>query len=78
MYLYGESKLEIGYTPDWIRFEHDDEEWTFDIQGDIDYDPNRLNCRIKGELIPWTLVRDGYEITLDDAELSEERLLYLF
>lgn len=58
LYLDATSKKGIGYTPDWIKFIYKDEsnvtkEMTLDIQGTIDYDKNKLSCRVKGDLVPW-------------------------
>jgi hypothetical protein len=42
-------------------------ELTLDIQGSIDYSPDTLDCRCKGELIPWAL----YDLeTGDETDLS--------
>ena len=81
LYLSADSKQNIGYIPDWIRFVYleDGKEriLTLDIHGDIDYDEKCLNCRCKGEFIPWTLSGDDigeiylYEL---EMELSEEKL----
>lgn len=71
LYLSAKSKLNIGYTPDWIKvtYEQDgkDFELTLDIQGTIDYSPGSLDCRCKGELIPWVLY---------DLETGDETDLY--
>ena len=71
LYLSANSKQKIGYTPDWLRvqFNQDGKEFelTLDIQGDIDYSPDALSCRCKGELIPWVL----YDLdTGDETDLS--------
>lgn len=71
LYLDAESKQKIGYTPDWLRvqFNQDGKEFalTLDIQGDIDYFTDTLSCRCKGDLIPWVL----YDLeTGDETDLS--------
>lgn len=77
LYLSAESKQNIGYTPDWLRvqFNHDGKEFelTLDIQGDIDYSPDTLNCRCKGELIPWVLndLEEGDETDLSTLSVEE-------
>jgi len=77
LYLSAKSKNNVGYTPDWLKvvYEEDgqDLELTLDIRGDIDYDPNTLNCRCKGDLIPWVLYNcdDGDEIILEDMDEDE-------
>ena len=71
LYLSAKSKLNIGYTPDWLKvtYEQDgkDFELTLDIQGEIGYSPDSLDCRCKGELIPWVLY---------DLETGDETDLY--
>lgn len=74
LYLNAKSKKKIGYTPDWIKLSlPNNEEITFDIRGDIDYDKNTLSCRVKGYLDPWVLNDvDGEEHDL--SELSETEI----
>lgn len=75
MYIYADSKLNQGYTPDWLKVTTiDGTEIIFDIQGDIDYDITALSCRVKGDLIPWvTYDEEGNEINLyDNPELFDE------
>ena len=75
MYIHADSKLNQGYTPDWLKVTTiDGTEITFDIQGDIDYDITALSCRVKGDLIPWvTYDEEGNEINLyDNPELFDE------
>ena len=61
------SQKNIGYTPDWLKItEKDGSELTLDIQGEINYDPDKLNCNVKGVLVPWTYVKDGKEVELYD------------
>lgn len=59
LYLDATSKNSVTYTPDWLRvtFTEDGKnlEMCLDIRGDIDFKPNCLSCRCKGELIPWVL-----------------------
>ena len=82
LYLNADSKKNIGYTPDWLKVVYTeneiDFELTLDIQGEIDYDNKSLNCRCKGDLIPWVLcdLEDGDETDL--SELSEEECDELF
>jgi hypothetical protein len=70
LYLSAKSKLNIGYTPDWLKvtYEQDgkDFELTLDIQGEIGYSPDSLDCRCKGELIPWVVydLETGNEVDL--------------
>jgi hypothetical protein len=54
LYLDTDSKKHIGYTPDWLKVTYNELEYTFDIQGEIDYEKDGLHCRVKGDLIPWT------------------------
>lgn len=58
LYLSAKSEKEIGYIPDRIKLLYTDNnnidhELTMDIQGTIDYNPNSLDVRVKGYLIPW-------------------------
>lgn len=65
--LQANSKLNQGYTPDWIRLEIYDEdtrlfyELTMDITGETTYEPNTLQTRTKGWITPWTFY-DGHEL----------------
>ena len=82
LYLKAESRNKVGYVPDWIKVSYKEEgkelELTLDIRGEIDYDKNMLNCRCKGDLVPWTLydLNTGEEKKL--SELNEEELQKLF
>ena len=75
--LKAKSKNQIGYTPDWIKVSFSENsqniDLVFDIQGEISYTTNTLNCSIKGELIPWTIWKDGEEIDISEkANIQEE------
>ena len=76
LYLSANSKKNIGYTPDWLKVTYEDNghlcELTLDIQGSIDYDKESLNCRCKGDLIPWTLLDYDVDVEVDLYELSKE------
>lgn len=79
LYLYGKSKYNIGYTPDWLKvyyYEEDGQmfELVLDIQGSIDYVKDSLNCRCKGDLIPWVLWNCETGDEIDLYELSEEEI----
>lgn len=82
LYLYAESKNNIGYIPDWLRVKYkqygSEYELILDIQGEIEYDKNCLNCRCKGDLIPWVLhdCETGDEIDL--YELPEDGIEIVF
>lgn len=77
LYLNAKSKNNIGYIPDWLKVDYEENEQklelTLDIQGDIDYDTDCLNCRCKGDLIPWVLydLVNGDEIDLYDLSKEE-------
>lgn len=78
MYIHADSKLNQGYTPEWLKVTTiDGTEIIFDIQGDIDYDITALSCRVKGDLIPWvTYDEEGNEINLyDNPELFDESMI---
>ena len=75
--LKAESKLQRGYTPDWIRISFSDPnnpeefaELVMDIEGSIDYLPTCLDAQVKGELIPWAYFTEDGEVDL--SSLSEE------
>ena len=76
LYLEAESKNNVGYTPDWLKvtYKEDGEtlELTLDIRGEIGYDPDRLSCRCKGDLIPWVLLNCDTGVEVDFDSLSEE------
>lgn len=56
MYLSAISKEHIGYTPDWIQLHlPNGTDLTLDIRGEIDYDANSIDCRVKGDLVPFAL-----------------------
>ena len=65
--LKANSKLNQGYTPDWIRLEIYDEdtrifyELTMDITGETSYEPNNFQTRTKGWIAPWTFY-NGHEL----------------
>ena len=75
--LEAKSKLQRGYTPDWIRISFPDPnnpdefaELVMDIEGSIDYVPTHLNVQVKGELVPWAYFTEDGEVDL--SSLSEE------
>ena len=79
LYLNAKSKNNIGYTPDWLKVTYTNEkgediELTLDIQGFTDYHTDGLNCRTKGELLPWTTydLETGEETDLSSIENIEE------
>lgn len=81
LYLDADTKSKRGYTPDWIRVEYTTEdnkdiELTMDVQGWIDYSNDKLEVRVKGELIPWTCSIDGEEVDLSEQE-SHKELMYI-
>ncbi len=81
LYLVAKSKNNVGYTPDWIKvqFEEDGKayELVLDIQGETCYDNTCLSCRSKGELIPWSFwSEDGGDIDL--YEWPEEEVEAMF
>lgn len=87
LYLNAKSKNKIGYTPDWLKVTYTNEkgediELTLDIQGFTDYHTDCLNCRTKGELLPWVTydLETGEETELHGIEniemlYPEDRLL---
>lgn len=83
LYLEATAKSGLGYTPNWIRCEYvnpetkQKEELTMDILGEIEYSPNNLNVRVKGELTPWSFcnLETGEEKDLDGIDNSDEYLL---
>lgn len=90
LYLEANTTKNVGYTPDWVKIYYFNEkeeeiELTLDVQGEIDYENDGLNCRVKGDLIPWVLINDetGEEIDLEAdekaaAEFTDERVFELF
>lgn len=87
MNLYLEANSEIGYTPDWVEVTFDDKGkqfiLTMDIRGEINYNPNKLSCRVKGYLDPWSLIdyengeeKDLSELT-DEAEIEKYNKMFL-
>ena len=66
LYLSGNSKFNIGYTPDTLMITtKDDKYYEYDIQGDVDYDLDSLNCRVKGDLFFKVDFTDDYDDYLD-------------
>lgn len=78
LYLNAKSKNGIGYTPDWLQVRFDNYELILDIQGAIDYDKETLDCRCKGELIPWTLLNLETGDETDLWELPKEKIEEMF
>lgn len=82
LYLSAESKQNIGYTPDWLRVQYNQDdkelELVLDIQGSIDYSPDTLSCRCKGELIPWVLydLETGDETDLSSLSVEDLELMW--
>lgn len=83
LYLEATAKSSLGYTPNWIKCEYvnpdtkQKEELTMDICGEVEYSPNNLNVRVKGELTPWNFcnLETGEEKDLDGIDNSDEYLL---
>lgn len=77
LYLYAESKNNVGYIPDWLKIKYGENgerlELTLDVQASIDYSDDELNCRCKGDLVPWSLWNygTGEEIDLDLMSKAE-------
>ena len=82
LYLSADSQNNTGYTPDCLKVIYEengqDFELTLDICGEVDYSTDCLDCRCKGDLIPWILhnLENGEEIEL--YELPEEECYELF
>ena len=78
LYLNADSKTGAGYTPDWLKVPYQDGnnefELTLDIWGETDYDRTGLNCRTKGELLPWTLINLTTGAETDFSGLSKEEV----
>lgn len=76
LYVNGISKNKIGYIPDWLQVSYTEngqnKDLTLDIQGEIDYDNDSLNCRCKGNLVPWTLVTYNPDNEIDLSKASED------
>lgn len=68
LYLFANSKNNIGYTPDGLIINN----IYYDISGDIDYEEKRLNCRVKGDLL---VDKNEDYVYLNEEE--EEKLLKL-
>jgi hypothetical protein len=84
LYCQANSKSNIGYVPEWLRvyffteeamkLPEEEREYsyvTFDLQGSIDYDASSLNCRVKGDMIPWVKCIDGDEVDLSSMTNEE-------
>lgn len=90
LYLDSKSEKKVGYTPDWIKIFYFNEkgeemELTLDIHGEIEYKDDSLDCRVKGEFVPWVLTNceTGEEIDFEAneeaaAEFTDERVFELF
>lgn len=90
LYLDSKSEKKLGYTPDWIKIFYFNEkgeemELTLDIRGEIGYEIDGLDCRVKGEFVPWVLINceTGEEIDFEAneeaaAEFTDERVFELF
>lgn len=71
LYCYGESQNGVGYTPDMLTINcANGKRRVYDIQGDVDYDADKLNCRCKGDLfIANDEENDYFEMT--DKQVKE-------
>lgn len=49
---------------------------TMDIHGEIGYDPESVNVRVKGDLIPWALVDSESDKEKDLFDIDDEQLNY--
>lgn len=82
LYLDSKSEKNIGYAPDWLKVSYEKDGnpmvLTLDVQGEIDYTPNTLSCRCKGELIPWVLYDCATGDETDLSTLSEEEIEAMF
>lgn len=78
LYLKADNKYNIGYTPDWLKvsYEKDGEDFelTLDIQGEISYEKDCLNCSCKADLVPWVLYNYTSGDEIDLTELEEEEV----
>lgn len=78
-YANADSKLKIAYIPDWIEFEIEGVNWIFDFQGETDYSDSNINFRFKGDMIPWSIWKNGIEFELGvKDEVSEDFVDSLF
>lgn len=56
LYLSAKSKKNISYTPEYIHITLPTGiKVTLDVRGEITHSSDGLNCRVKGELIPWII-----------------------
>lgn len=56
LYLTAKSKKNISYTPEYIHITlTTGTKITLDVRGEITHSSDGLNCRVKGELIPWII-----------------------
>lgn len=78
LYLSADTKEKIGYTPDFIHVSFTeggaDYRLTLDIISEIDYMPDTLDCRCKGDLEPFELfnLTTGEDVDLEAIEDIEE------
>jgi hypothetical protein len=73
LYLSGDSKNKVGYTPDTLIIENG-ERYEYDIQGETDYDTESLSCRTKGEFFKRNDITDDYD---ELTEKEDKELLNL-
>ena len=74
LYLSGDSKNKVGYTPDTLIIENGDKRYEYDIQGETDYDTESLSCRTKGEFFKKNDITDDYD---ELTEKEDKELLNL-
>lgn len=71
LHVHGKSAKGIGYFTDWLKVCFNENgrsmELTLDIRGEMDYTTDQLDCRCKGELIPWVLYDP---VTGDETNLA--------
>lgn len=59
--LRAKSKNKITYLPDTLIIKNGKKTYEYDIQGSDEYDPEQLDCYIKGELYVMDEATDDYE-----------------
>lgn len=82
LYLSGDSKNQLGYTADWIKFDFKEDgkdcTLTLDLMGETDFDPDNLSLRFKGDVTPWVFECWEDDIDEDLSELDEDELVERF
>ncbi len=82
LYVSGNSKNNVGYTPDVLTINNGDLQYNYDIQGEIGFEEDTLDCCAKGDLFiqvqdaenDVAIDEDYRDMTIEDYHLLKKLL----